>query len=133
MKFNFGGILIGASLFACLSGIVAAQNLDEITVQASRVLSTKAVGRDAATGAPILDVSVSYGIRTDDLDLASHYGPIQLEKRVRDAAMAACKEISRQYPNSSPSDEVCAKTAADKAMVNVHQLVAVAAAKASGK
>jgi len=46
--------------------------------------------------------------------------------------MAACKEISRQYPDSTPSDDICAKAAADKAMVKVHELVA-AAGKASAK
>ena len=130
MKINLKVLTVAAVAF--MSSIAVAQNLQEITVQATRILNTKTVGRNPTTGAPILDVSVSYGIKYDDLDLASHYGPIQLEKRVRDAAMAACKEISRQYPDSTPSDNICAKEAADKAMVNVHELVA-AASKASTK
>ena len=131
MKSSLKGLVVVAVASASLCSIVAAQSLQEITVQATRILNTKTVERNASTGAPILDVSVSYGIRVTDLDLASHYGPIQLEKRVRDAAMAACKDISRQYPDSTPSDEVCAKAAADKAMVNVRELVA--AAKATAK
>ena len=129
MKTNLNGVTLAVVACAFLSSMVVAQNLQEITVQVTRILNTKTVSR--STGASILDVSVSYGIKVADLDLASNYGPIQLEKRVRDAAMAACKDISRQYPDSTPSDEVCAKAAADKAMVNVHELVA--AAKASAK
>ncbi|MGO8858043.1 MAG: UrcA family protein [Steroidobacteraceae bacterium] len=130
MTFNLKGLTVAAIAF--VSSIAVAQSLQEITVQATRILNTKIVGRSETSGAPILDVSVSYGVKIDDLDLASHYGPIQLEKRVRDAAMAACKEISRQYPDSTPSDDICAKAAADKAMVKVHELVA-AAGKASAK
>ena len=130
MKFNLKGLVVLSAVSVCLCGIVAAQNLKEITVQATRILSTKAVDHNASTGSPILDVSVSYGVRVADLDLASHYGPIQLEKRVRDAAAAACQEIGRQYPDSTPSEELCTKAAADKAMVAVHDLVAVAKAAA---
>jgi UrcA family protein len=130
MKANLNGPLILAVASACLCGIAVAQNLQEITVQGTRILSTKTVGRNATTNSPIVDVSVSYGVRVADLDLASNYGPIQLEKRVRDAAMAACKEIGRQYPDATPSEELCAKAAADKAMVTVHDMVAVAKATA---
>lgn len=130
MKINPKGLTVAVVAFAFMSSMAVAQTLQEITVQATRILNTKTVGRNASTGAPILDISVSYGIKYDDLDLASHYGPMQLEKRVNDAAMAACKEISRQYPDSTPSDDICAKAAADKAMVMVHQLVAAAGKRA---
>ncbi len=129
MKVKLKGPLILVAC-VCLCGIVAAQNLQEVTVQGTRILNTKTVDHNASTGSPILDVSVSYGVRVADLDLTSHYGPIQLEKRVRDAALAACKEIGRQYPDATPSEELCAKAAADKAMVTVHDLIAVAKAKA---
>ena len=56
---------------------------------------------------------------------------MELEKRVNDAAQTACKELGRQYPIATPSDAECAKTAAEKAMVKVHELVA--AAKAAKK
>ncbi len=130
MKFNLKGPLILAIASACLCSMAAAQNLQEVTVQGTRILSTKTVDHNASTGSPILDVSVSYGVRVADLDLASHYGPMQLEKRVRDAATAACKEIGQKYPDATPSEELCAKAAADKAMVTVHELVAVAKASA---
>jgi UrcA family protein len=113
---------------ALISGVVVAQGLEEITVQGTRVLDAKDAGR-SSTGVPIVNVSLSYGVSIADLNLASQYGPIALEKRVHDAAKAACEEIGRKYPKSTPSDEVCTKVAADKAMVKVRELVAAARQK----
>ncbi|MGO9424026.1 MAG: UrcA family protein [Steroidobacteraceae bacterium] len=128
MKTKATGAVLAAAAFALIGPIAAAQNVEEVTVQGTRVMTTEAAGR-TSTGIPLVDVSLSYGVSVADLDLASQYGPIALEKRVRDAALAACKEIGRQYPHSTPSDEDCAKAAADKAMVKVHELVAEARKK----
>ncbi len=130
MNFISKGPLILLAASVCLCGAVVAQNLEEVTVKATRILNTKTVDRSASTGNPILDVSVSYGVRVADLDLASNYGPIQLEKRVHDAALAACQDIGRRYPDATPSEQECARVAADKAMVTVREMVAVAKATA---
>jgi UrcA family protein len=74
-------------------------------------------------------ISLSYGVKAKHLDLSSHAGFMEMQKRANDAAAAACKEISRQYPNSSESDADCAKAAAAKAMVKVNELAAAAAKK----
>ncbi|MGA2397107.1 MAG: UrcA family protein [Steroidobacteraceae bacterium] len=123
---------LGLAAAACaLSTVGAAQELKEITIQATRIINTKTVGRDVSTGSPIIDVSLSYGIKVSDLDLASHYGPIQLEKRVRDTALLACQDLGRKYPDSTPSDSECAKAAGDKAMVRANELVAAAKTSAA--
>ncbi len=108
-------------------GVAVADDMGEVTVQASRVVS-KTVGT-TASGIPIVDVSLSYGVSAKDLDLASHSGAMELQKRVADAATAACKELSRQYPNSTTSDADCVKTATAKAMVKVNEMLATAAKK----
>ncbi len=128
MKMNPMGIAIAAAAVALFGSLAVAQSSEEITVQGTRVMSTKSAGR-TSTGVPILDVSLSYGVSTAGLDLASHVGALELEKRVHDAAMAACKEIGKQYPNATPSEDACAKAAADKAMVRAHELEAAAAGK----
>jgi len=79
MTFNLKGLTVAAIAF--VSSIAVAQSLQEITVQATRILNTKIVGRSETSGAPILDVSVSYGVKIDDLDLASHYGHPTREAR----------------------------------------------------
>jgi UrcA family protein len=91
-------------------------------------MSTKWVG--TSSGIPILDVSLSYGVSTAGLDLATKSGATALETRVKDAAAAACKEIGQKYPDATPNEAECAKSATAKAMVKVHELVAAAAEKA---
>jgi UrcA family protein len=69
---------------------------------------------------------LSYGVSAEGLDLSTHTGAVAFEQRVKDAAEQACKDISRQYPNATPSDADCAKAAADQAMGRVHELIAAA-------
>jgi UrcA family protein len=124
-------ILIGitvAAISAFVGSIVVAQSLEEITVQGTRVLDVKDAGR-TVSGIPLRDVSLSYGVNIADLNLASQYGPIALEKRVHDAAQAACEELGRRFPQSSPGDAECTRAAADKAMVKARELVAAARTK----
>ena len=112
------------AIVACglLTSIAIAQPLEEVTVQAKRLITTKIVSSRSSIGVPILDVSVSYGVSTAGLDLKSHEGMEEMEKRVNDAAVAACDEIQREYPNATPDQASCAKQAAAKAMTQVHRL-----------
>jgi UrcA family protein len=119
------GLLAGASL----SAVVVAQEMGEVSVQASRVVK-KVIGT-TSSGVPIEDVSLSYGVGTAGLDLSTSAGAAELQKRVGNAATAACKELGRQFPSSTTSDAECIKKATDKAMVRVNELIA--AAKKSGK
>jgi len=107
------------------------QNMDEITVQGTRTVTTKAVGK-TSSGIPINDVSLSYGVIIAGLDLASQAGFKEAEKRVKVVAETACKELAKRYPVGTPSEAECAKAAADKAMVVVNGWAA-RASKASGK
>jgi UrcA family protein len=61
--------------------------------------------------------------------VTSAAGAAEIEKRVNDAAKEACKEISAKRPlqQFTTSEAECAKAAADKAMVKVHELEAAAA------
>jgi len=113
------GLLAGVSLSA-----VVAQDMGEVNVQASRVVK-KVIGT-TSSGVPIEDISLSYGVSTGGLDLSTAAGAAELQKRVGNAATAACKELGRQYPNSSTSDAECVKKAIDKAMIRVNELVAAA-------
>lgn len=120
---------IGLLAVTLASTVVVAEDMGEVTVQASRVVS-KTVGK-TASGVPIVDISLSYGVSARGLDLASYAGATELKKRVADAAKAACKELGRQYPDSLPNDADCAKAATDKAMVKVNEMLAAAAKKPS--
>lgn len=107
------------------SAVAQQKDVEEVEVEATRILSTKVAGR-TATGVPIVNISLSYGVNIADLNLASREGADELERRVHDAAHAACKEISRQHPNATPDDAACANAAANRAMVKARELIAQA-------
>lgn len=119
--------IAAASAALLLGGLAGAQEVEKISIEAKRELTTKVVGRTYA-GVPIVDVSLSYGVSYAGLDLASASGAAELQKRVKDASRKACEEIGRQYPEATPGDVACTKATTDKAMVRVNELVAAAKA-----
>ncbi len=125
MSTRVGQVAAGTAAAILLAAPGFAQGVPEVQVQATRAMSTKTTNR-MANGVPIVDISVSYGVSTKDLDLATNSGAKELEQRVKDAAAAACKEITRQYPEATPSEAECTANAAGKAMSQVHQLVTAA-------
>ncbi|HYB32482.1 MAG TPA: UrcA family protein [Steroidobacteraceae bacterium] len=119
--------IAAAGVFAASVGAALAQTTPEVVVTTSKVVE-KNVGK-TSSGIPIVDVSLSYGISSAGLDIASASGAREFEKRVSDAAMEACKELGKRYPNSTPTDAQCAKAATDKAMGQVREMEAAAANK----
>jgi UrcA family protein len=114
-------LLVGAGL--CVGGQVAiADDLGEVTVTSKRVVTTKPVGH-TASGVPIVYVSMTYGVSTYGLDLRAHSGALELEKRAREAAQAACKELGRLYRDSTPADAECAKEAFKNAKPQIDEAV----------
>lgn len=122
--------LVAVSAAAALvAGVALGQGVPEVKVEATRVIASgitaKTVGR-TSSGVPIKDVTLSYGVSAEGLDLSTHTGAQAFEQRVKDAAEQACQDIGRQYPDATPSEAACAKAAADQAMVRVHELIASA-------
>ena len=109
----------------------ASTSLEQITVSASRMNAKPVVSVVGWPKAPVKQITLSYAIGTSQFDLTTTAGEADLEKAVNDAALDVCKEIGRQYPESTPDDAGCAKVAVRKAMVKVHELVAAAAKKGS--
>jgi hypothetical protein len=121
--------IIAAAASALITGIAFAQDPQEITIQATRNLNVKADVHTLPGDARIKDISLSYAVNSAGLNLALYADVLTLEQRVKDASLAACKEIGHQYPYSMPNDADCAKATADKAMVRVNELVAAAEKK----
>jgi UrcA family protein len=107
-----------------------AQQVEGVTVVAARTVKEQ-IGR-APNLAPINAISLSYSVSFADLDLSTSAGAAALDQRVKDAAMAACKEITKLYPQARPDDAACAKAAVGEAAAKVHDAVG-AAGKAPGK
>jgi UrcA family protein len=129
-------IVAVGTLGAFTGGVLAAdQKLGKITVETSRIVEEKA--GFTSTGIPLRSFTLSYDVSLGDLDMTSSAGVAAAEKRINNAALEACKQINSEsthlFPADrlSPSIEDCAKDAARKAMVKLHQ--AIAAAKVPGK
>jgi UrcA family protein len=127
MKTKASGIsltLLAAGL-VLTSAAAVAQTTTEIVVEAPRVERTN---ERSTIGAPIDIISVTHRVTYKDIDISTHSGAKVLEQRVADAAKAACKEIDKLYPLSTPAPNSlpCEKQAIDRAMVQVHAAVAAA-------
>jgi len=106
-----------------IAGGAFAQTTPEVVVTTQKAVE-KDVGR-TSSGVPIREISLTYIVSAAGLDPTSHSGALELEKRVNDAALDACKELGSRYPNSTPSDAQCARDAANKAMAQVRKLEGV--------
>ena len=124
MKTALTRVVGGASVaLFMVSGIAAAQNAKEVKIQAQRVINEKVIAHITG-GGKIIELTLSYPVSFADLDITSVTGAAELEKRVNDAARAACEEIASKYPSATPSNAVCAEKAAAKAMTEVRKMVA---------
>ena len=117
-------VAAGASVAVFMVGAIAvAQNAKEVNIQAQRVINEKVIAHITG-GGKIIELTLSYPVNFSDLDITSTSGARELEKRVQEAARAACAEIGSKYPHATPSDAVCAQKAAAKAMSEVLKIVA---------
>jgi UrcA family protein len=107
---------------ALLSGGALAQQIEGITVQASRVEKME-VGR-TSSGLPVWVLSVDHVVSYADLDLTTAEGMATLKSRIREAARHGCREIGMDEPTAQPEDWVCTKLATKEAMDKVNALVA---------
>lgn len=114
--------LIGGGL-ALAAGFAGSQTLKEISVEAGR--ATKVVGH-TSSGIPIEEVTLTRHVFYGDLDLRTHSGAVELERRVRETAQAACKQLDELYPLTTSESPACTAQAVKGAMEEVHALVAAA-------
>jgi len=119
---------ISAGALVLFCGNVMAQETGEVRVEATRIVSktSATAATPGPTGFPVKDLSLAYGVSLAGLNLATKSGAAEAEQRVNAAALAACKEIGRQYPDATPGEDECARDAAKKAMAKVQELVAAA-------
>ena len=120
MRSMLRGLVLGLTAIAIGGTSAYAGTLETVTVTGSRAVPEKSVGT-STVGADIREVSLSYKVNAADLDLASSAGEAELEKRVKAAASAACKELDRLAfgDPTSPDDATCVKKAVDKAMATL--------------
>ena len=95
-----------------------AQQTREVIVEAPHVESTTAKGATA--------LSIVYKVNYTDLNLATHSGAVELEKRIKDSAAKACAQLQKLYPTSVDTDPPCAQAATRNAMAQANKAVAAA-------
>lgn len=92
------------------------RDMSGVTVTAPR----RHVGRDAATGADIEEVSASRVVDYSDLDISTRHGARRLNARIERAARSACDELDARYPDATDGDRgSCVSDAIKTAMDQV--------------
>lgn len=100
-----------------LAQTVATQS-QEVVVEAPHVEGTK------VNGAPAL--SIIYKIDYADLNLGTHSGAVELEKRITDSATKACAQLEKLYPDLKEPQPSCVKAAVKNAMAQANRAIAAA-------
>jgi len=99
--------------------------LDPITVSAP---AAKIVDRDAATGAPIEQVTITARVQADPSALKTNYGALMLNYSVLDAARKACTEADPLEDD----DGTCVHDAVESAKPQVDAAIARARSSLTG-
>ena len=116
---------ITIAAMSCLAASSAAwtEETPEVIVEAPHVETT------AVKGVPAL--SIVYKVSYADLNIGTHTGASELEKRVKDSATQACAQLKKLYPSSVDTNPPCVQTAIKNAMAQANR--AIAAAEKSAK
>ncbi len=117
----------GLTLAAGLAVAQPTPTTSEITVVAPR--SVIVVGA-TSNGVPIEKMWIAHNVGYSDLDLTQPANVLELDKRIKQAAVKGCEELDRAYPDSVypsfDSAQNCVKIAVNKAMGEVDAAVAAA-------
>jgi UrcA family protein len=126
VAFAVGAIaLVSARAHAAAPDQLNPVQLDPITVSAPAV---KTVDRDAATGAPIEQVTITSSVQADPAALRTNYGALMLNYSVLDAARKACTAADPLEDD----DGTCVRDAVESAKPQVDAAIARARGSLTG-
>lgn len=114
------------TLVGCLAvgGVGLAQQPPEtLVVEAPHVEKTTQAG---PMGRKVPAMSIAYKVNYSDLNLATHSGAVELEKRIKASATEACAQLAQLYPNTTEGDTPCVAGAVKSAMAQAGKLIAAA-------
>ena len=114
------------TVVGCLavSGVGLAQQQPEtLVVEAPHVSKTTQPG---PMGRKIPAMSIAYKVNYSDLNLATHSGAMELEKRIKASATEACNQLAQLYPNTTEGEVPCVAGAIKNAMAEASKLIAAA-------
>ena len=125
-----GTLHIALATIAALvvGGPSLAQQTPEVIVETPHVEKATQTG---PMGQRMPAVSIVYKVNYADLNLATHSGAVELEKRIKDSATKACQQLAKLYPETAEGDPPCVQGAVKNAMTQANK--AIAAAEKAGK
>ena len=119
---------VGLAILACVavSGLAVAQ---EVVVTAPHVVKTTQPG---PMGVKMPAMSIAYRVGYADLNLATHSGAVELEKRIKESAAQACEQLKKLYPETTEGNPPCVEGADKHAMAQANKAIAAAEKDAAG-
>jgi UrcA family protein len=108
-------ILVAVAL--AIGAAAQAAEPTDVIVKGSRIVSEE-VGRNSS-GIPIRDVSLTYTVKFEDVDVRTPAGRSAAEQRITSAARDACRELNRLYPVGKPTEFECVKIATKEALARL--------------
>ena len=117
MRVNTLHFALAAVGFLAASWPGLAQQVPEVVVEAPHASTTV----NCSTA-----LSIVYRVSYADLNLATHSGAVELEKRIKDSATKACAQLQKLYPLSRDTDPPCVETAAKNALAQANKAIAAA-------
>ena len=106
-----------------LSGVSVAQQTPEVIVEAPHVEMTTQTGE---MGRKMPAMSISYRVSYADLNLATHSGAVELERRIKESATKACEQLRKLYPETTEGNPPCVDGAVKAAMAHANKAIVVA-------
>jgi UrcA family protein len=117
-------LAIGALAF--MSAGAQAADPDEITISAPSVTT---VGRDAATGAPIQDITKKISIKFTPVTLTTNSGVALVKDSIYETARKVCQSID---PSMLDDDDACIRDTVNSALAQLDAATAKARSNANG-
>ena len=111
-------ILLAFAALAFVSALAQAADLPEVTISAP---SVKTVDRDAATGAPIQQVTEAARVSVDPVTLTTNSGVALLQDKVVETAQQLCNTMD---PLAVEDDGSCVREAVKSAQAQIKAAVA---------
>jgi UrcA family protein len=102
---------------------LAQQQPETLVVEAPHVEKTTQPGH---MGMQMPAMAISYKVSYSDLNLATHTGAVELEKRIKASAAQACDQLVKLYPETVQGNPPCVAGAVKMAMTQAQKLIAAA-------
>ena len=129
MKVGIVQVALATVGFLSASGLCLAEQTSEIMVEAPHVEKTKQPGE---MGQQLTAISIVNRVSFADLNLGTHSGAVELQKRIKESATKICAQLVKLYPESSEGGTPCVQGAIKSAMAQADKAIA-AAEKAAKK